>query len=69
MVGCVGGSSGGRVIGVACDHRQDDQVKALMDTIQTQHGRLHLLVNNAFQVTVPLDLRHPYHTLPREACF
>jgi NAD(P)-dependent dehydrogenase (short-subunit alcohol dehydrogenase family) len=59
-VGCAG-SSGGKVIGVACDHRRDEQVKAIIDTIQEQHGRLHLLVNNAFQVTPPL--RHPYHTL------
>lgn len=58
---CVGvcvGSNGGKVIGVACDHRRDEQVKALIDTIQEQHGRLHLLVNNAFQVTPhPLDIR------------
>ncbi|GIF46374.1 NAD(P)-dependent dehydrogenase (short-subunit alcohol dehydrogenase family) [Asanoa ferruginea] len=40
--------AGGRGIGVVCDHRDDDQVRALADRIEAEGGALHLLVNNAW---------------------
>jgi dehydrogenase/reductase SDR family protein 1 len=38
---------GGRGIAVACDHRVDDQVVELFARIESEHGRLDVLVNNA----------------------
>jgi NAD(P)-dependent dehydrogenase (short-subunit alcohol dehydrogenase family) len=40
-------SAGGRGIGVICDHRDDDQVRAAASRIEDE-GSLHLLVNNAW---------------------
>jgi NAD(P)-dependent dehydrogenase (short-subunit alcohol dehydrogenase family) len=40
--------AGGRGIAVRCDHREDDQVRAVFDRIQAEQGRLDLLVNNAW---------------------
>jgi len=40
--------AGGRGIGVVCDHRDDDQVRAVAERIGAQDGALHLLVNNAW---------------------
>src|SRR5688572_30492997 len=39
---------GGRGVAVACDHRRDDEVRALFDRVASEHGRLHVLVNNVF---------------------
>jgi NAD(P)-dependent dehydrogenase (short-subunit alcohol dehydrogenase family) len=39
---------GGTGIAVRCDHTQDDHVRALFDRIRREHGRLDLLVNNAW---------------------
>jgi NAD(P)-dependent dehydrogenase (short-subunit alcohol dehydrogenase family) len=39
---------GGVGIAVRCDHTDDAQVEALFDRIRTEHGRLDLLVNNAW---------------------
>ena len=41
--------AGGTGIAVPCDHRDDDQVRAVFDQIMTAHGRLDLLVNNAWE--------------------
>lgn len=40
--------AGGRGIAVACDHTDEAQVKALFERVQLDHGRLDLLVNNAW---------------------
>lgn len=40
--------AGGRGIPLACDHRDDDAVRALGERIAAQSGMLHLLVNNAW---------------------
>ncbi len=42
---------GGTGVAVACDHRDDDAVAALFDRVASEHGRLDILVNNAFIVT------------------
>ncbi|HTS97462.1 MAG TPA: SDR family NAD(P)-dependent oxidoreductase [Streptosporangiaceae bacterium] len=39
---------GGTGIAVRCDHADDDQVRAVFDRIAAEHGRLDLLVNNAW---------------------
>jgi len=39
---------GGQGIAVICDHRDDDAVAAVADRISADHGRLDLLVNNAW---------------------
>ena len=39
---------GGRGLAVQCDHRDDDQVRALFDRVVTENGRLDIVVNSAF---------------------
>lgn len=39
---------GGRGIALRCDHTQDDEVKQLFERVQREHGRIDLLVNNAW---------------------
>lgn len=39
---------GGRGVAVRCDHTDDEQVCALFDRIQTEQGRLDILVNNVW---------------------
>ena len=39
---------GGRGMAVRCDHTDDEQVRALFDRIQTEPGRLDILVNNVW---------------------
>jgi dehydrogenase/reductase SDR family protein 1 len=43
-------AAGGHGIAVACDHRDDAQVAALFQQVSADHGRLDLLVNNAFSI-------------------
>lgn len=40
--------AGGCGVAVACDHTDEDQVKALFERVQRERGRLDLLVNNAW---------------------
>jgi dehydrogenase/reductase SDR family member 1 len=42
--------AGGRGVPVYCNHANDGDVKSLFRRIQQQHGRLDILVNNAFRV-------------------
>src|SRR4051794_28432019 len=39
--------AGGTGIAVRCDHSEDDQVKALIDQVIAEQGRIDILVNNA----------------------
>ncbi|CAM9805137.1 unnamed protein product [Chrysoparadoxa australica] len=45
--------AGGQAVGIACDHAVDSQVKAVVERVEKEEGRLDLLVNNAFQLTTP----------------
>ncbi|MEU8802593.1 SDR family NAD(P)-dependent oxidoreductase [Spirillospora sp. NPDC048819] len=45
---------GGTGIPVICDHSRDEQVAALFEQVEREHGALDVLVNNAF--TIPSDL-------------
>jgi NAD(P)-dependent dehydrogenase (short-subunit alcohol dehydrogenase family) len=40
--------AGGRGIAVRCDHTQDDEVAALFERVARDHGRVDVLVNNAW---------------------
>ncbi len=40
-------AAGGQGVAVACDHRDDRQVKDLFDRVERESGRLDILVNNA----------------------
>jgi dehydrogenase/reductase SDR family protein 1 len=39
---------GGEAIGVACDHRDDEQTRAVVERIRAEHGRIDILVNNVW---------------------
>ncbi|KAL3902811.1 MAG: hypothetical protein SGILL_010688, partial [Bacillariaceae sp.] len=54
--------AGGTGIPVYCNHADDDQVKALMDSIENKHGRLDILVNNVFRIPpgAPKTLMKPF---------
>jgi len=64
------GSRGGKGIPIACDHKNDEQVKALFDRIKRDTGRLDVLVNNAFSaVNVSfLLLLNKYMTCMKNLC-
>ena len=55
---------GGTGVAVACDHRDDDAVAALFDRVAAEHGRLDILVNNAFIVTDELTSGLPFWEVP-----
>jgi dehydrogenase/reductase SDR family member 1 len=40
--------AGGKGIAIACDHRDDEQVKAVFKRIKKEQGQLDILVNNAW---------------------
>jgi len=42
-------AAGGKGIAIACDHNDDAQVQAVFERIKAEHGRLDLLVNNAWR--------------------
>jgi NAD(P)-dependent dehydrogenase (short-subunit alcohol dehydrogenase family) len=55
---------GGVGIAMACDHRNDDDVKAVFGRIATDHGRIDVLVNNAFLIPPELTSRQPFWKVP-----
>jgi dehydrogenase/reductase SDR family protein 1 len=57
-------AAGGRGIPAACDHRDDDAVAALFARIEREHGRLDVLVNNAFKIPRELTSGRPFFELP-----
>ncbi len=59
---------GGHGIAVACDHKDDAQVKALFDRVGAEQGHLDILVNNVFPAPVLAPwLGKKYWELPVEA--
>lgn len=44
---------GGKGIAVAVDHNNDAQVKALFEQVESEQGRLDILVNNVYQIPTP----------------
>lgn len=55
---------GGHGFGVVCDHGDDDQVQALFDRVLTEHGRLDVVVNNAFKISDELTSGLPFWEVP-----
>src|SRR5689334_22545193 len=41
--------AGGKGIGIRCDHRTDDEVRAVFEQIKSEQGRLDILVNNVWE--------------------
>jgi len=59
-VDAIAAESGGRGVAVALDHRDDAAVEALFESVLAEHGRLDVLVNNAFIVTDQLTSGLPF---------
>ncbi len=57
-------AAGGQATAVALDHRDDDAVEALFARVGAEHGRLDILVNNAFIVVDELTSGRPFWDLP-----
>ena len=59
---------GGEGVAVVCDHNHDDQTKAVFAKIESEDGKLDILVNNAYGGVKALlkDLGTPYWELGRE---
>ena len=57
-------SAGGAAVAIACDHRDDEQVARVFDRIAYDHGRLDVLVNNAFLIPKELTSRKPFWQVP-----
>ena len=57
-------AAGGTAVAVALDHRDDDAVEALFRRVLDEHGRLDVLVNNAFIVTNELTSGKPFWEVP-----
>jgi len=51
---------GGHGIPIACDHADDDQVRAAFDQIAAEQGRIDILVNNAFAIPEGIVSRKPF---------
>lgn len=55
---------GGHGVAVGLDHRDDDAVAALFERVVSEHGRLDLLVNNAYLVPDSLLSGLPFWEMP-----
>jgi dehydrogenase/reductase SDR family protein 1 len=51
---------GGKVEGVLCDHRDDEQVRAVFARAVAENERLDLMVNNAFLIPDDMDPNAPF---------
>lgn len=57
-------AAGGRGIAVACDHTNDAAVKAVVDRIVAEQGRIDILVNNVYPSPVVKTSGVPFWDLP-----
>ena len=57
---------GGHGVAVQVDHADDGQVAALFDRVHRDHGRLDILVNNAFALPEDLTDEKPFWEKPLE---
>jgi dehydrogenase/reductase SDR family member 1 len=56
--------AGGSGVPVLCDHRDDGDVEALFRRVHAEHGRLDVLVNNAFLIPAELTSGKNFWELP-----
>ncbi len=56
---------GGNSIAVACDHRNDDEIDALVARVIDEQGRVDILVNNVFAVPDDLMASIPFWERPK----
>jgi dehydrogenase/reductase SDR family protein 1 len=57
-------AAGGSAVALVCDHRDDAQTASVFERIASDHGRLDLLVNNAFLIPKELTQRKPFWQVP-----
>jgi NAD(P)-dependent dehydrogenase (short-subunit alcohol dehydrogenase family) len=57
-------AAGGRGIAVPCDHTNDEEVRALFDRIRSDHGRLDVLVANAWGGYLPYPEHNDWFAKP-----
>jgi len=57
-------AAGGRGIAAACDHADDEQVRALFDRIRDEQGRLDVLVANAWGGYMPYPEHNEWWSKP-----
>jgi NAD(P)-dependent dehydrogenase (short-subunit alcohol dehydrogenase family) len=57
-------AAGGRGIAVPCDHTDDDQVSAVFSRIRAEHGRLDVLVANAWGGYLPYAEHNEWFARP-----
>jgi len=50
-------AGGGRGFAKPCDHRDEKQVESLMTAIAREHGRIDILINNAWAATSSIPVR------------
>ncbi len=55
---------GGKGIAVQVDHGNDEQVAALFEQVKREQGRVDILVNNAFQLSLGLIVPKPFWEKP-----
>lgn len=55
---------GGRGVAVHVDHNDDSQVEALFNQVREEHGRLDILVNNAYMIHENLTTEGPFWEKP-----
>ena len=61
-------AGGGRAIGMACDHHDDDAVREVFARVEDEHGRLDVLVNNVYSaIDLAPWLGTPFWEMPVEA--
>ncbi len=58
---------GGEGVAVACDHANDDEVRAVLERIRAERGRLDVLVNNVCWNGLDTMLGKPFWELPLDA--
>ena len=56
--------AGGKGIGLPCDHSDDRSVREVFERIQRDHGRLDILVNNAFAAPDVMPINVPFWKIP-----
>jgi NAD(P)-dependent dehydrogenase (short-subunit alcohol dehydrogenase family) len=55
---------GGTGVAVVCDHADDEQVRRLFEQVERDHGRLDILVNNAYALPAKLTAKGPFWEKP-----